>query len=216
MDEQTSSRFSILKEDSEQELQPIIVKPENPYEKPEDLVTWTAHSRVYQPKNSLWVVGFLTIGAIFLAILLLLQQWTFALAIVAFSFAILALNNIEPPDRSYTISTLGVRLGSKLYEYKDLKWFWFAVEDNAVTLTISTYMYYPYVLELPLPQIPTQQINILTDKIEQELLKHIPYHEENKKGMFKWLDSAVDRVTPWLPQSAIEWYEKNVRSRIKI
>lgn len=211
-EEQNTPRFQ---ENSEvgTDKNPLVVKAKSPYEKPEVVVQWTSHARRFDSKSSLWFIVFiLGIAAIFV-ILLLLRQWTFALAVVAFGFAMVALNGIEPPNRQFTITTTGVRTGSKFYTYDELKWFWFEEEDRSITLNIATYLTYPHVLEIPLPNVATNELQPLIDQIEDQLLKDLPYHEEGGNDIIKTMDKFVNKLTPWLPQFVIDWYEKNLRMR---
>lgn len=191
------------------EEHPLIVKPEKPFEKPIDLLTWQAHTRIFKPRNPVWFLSLMIITIFVLIALVLLGQWTLTLAVVALVFVLFSVNLIEPKNQDYIITTLGLKLGPKTYEYDDLKWFWFDKSEEQEILYVSTYLNFPHLLEIPLSTENTQDLH---DRIEAKLLKYLPYHEEKTRDVLKYLDRLILRISPWLPNSMVDWYTNKFKA----
>jgi len=191
---------------------PIVVKPEKPYEKPSDVVTWESHERVFSHQKPVWFVSLFAItGAIVLS-LALLQQWSFALALVGFAVVMFIMNVVEPGNQMYRITTTGIKIAEKRFGYEDLKWFWFGESENHDVLYVATYLNFPHVLELPLLHTPEENTQ-LKEQIETELLKYLPYHEEGQRNWMNTFDKIISWVSPWLPKSIVEWYGQKTSNR---
>lgn len=185
------------------EENPMVVKPEQNFEKPTTLVTWRGLSRAYQPRNAGWFVSLFAISALVLVLLFVIQQWTLMLAIIAFVFSLVAMNWVEPNQQNYAITNTSIKIGTQRFSYEKLKWFWFEKNDHQTVLYVSAYRSFPHMLELPLPQDNVQEVH---DMIENALLKYLPYHEEGEANWLRSLDGVISRITPWLPASAVSWY----------
>ena len=196
-----------MEEQDSQELgteqNPLVVKPEKPFEKPAIMVSWIAPSRVFKNRQPTWFIGVLVLCAMAVLLLILTKQWILMLAIIAFVFSLIALEVVEPEGREYSVTTYGIKVGKKHYKYYDLKWFWFEKDAQDTVLYISTFLNLPHVLEIPLPHgnIPVIQL-----KIEDELLKHIPFHEEGERNYLNSFDNVVSYIEPWIPKSLIDLY----------
>ncbi|NCS32752.1 hypothetical protein GW793_04680 [bacterium] len=187
---------------------PVVVKPEYPFEKPADVITWTSHERVFSHRKPVWFVAlFALTGGVVLA-LVLLQQWTFALALITFAIVMFIMNVVEPGNREYRITTTGVKMGNKRFSYGDLKWFWFSELEEHDVLYIATYLKFPHILELPLADNNSEQF---MDQIENQLLKYIPYHEEGQRNWMNIFDKLIYYISPWLPNKVVEWYANKTR-----
>ena len=193
------------------EKNPIVVKPERPYERAVATVTWQGHARVFKNRQPVWFVGVLALSLVVAILLIISQQWTLLLAIAAFVVTLILINVIEPQTQNYAISPYGVKVGSKENKYNDLKWFWFEEEPYMTTLFISTYLQLPQVLEIPLPPNPTKE---LKEQIEDELLKYLPYHEEGERNWLNSIDTVVAQIEPYIPKKVIDVYINVIHKRL--
>lgn len=191
---------------------PIVVKPEHPFEKPSDVIVWESHERVFSHQKPAWFVSLFAVTGSVVLILVLLQEWTFALALVAFGIGLFVMNIVEPGNQEYRITTTGIKIGKKRYSYDDLKWFWFNVSENHEVLYVSTYLNFPHVIEIPLLHTPEENTE-LKELIEAELLKYIPYHEEGQRNWMNIFEKAIYWLSPWLPKSVVEWYAKKTNTQ---
>lgn len=171
------------------------------YEKPETLVEWRGPLRVFHQREAGWFAGLFLLALILVIALALLKQFTLMLVVVAFTFAMYALNRVEPQETTYQIRTTGVKVGEKEYPYRNLKWFWLQKEGERLVLRISTYLSFPHLLILVAPLDKQEQI-------EQALLKYLPYHEEKERDFLQWVERAVDFLSPRLPQPLLRLYSK--------
>ena len=176
-----------------------------PYDRPEVKVSWQAPSRVFRSREPVWFVGLIVLCIIVLLLLAVARQWSLMLALFAFIVALVVMNVVEPEGQSFQITTYGIKIGKLRIRYSELKWFWFENESNETVLYISSYVKFPQVFELPLTKEGTQE---LRDKIEEELLKYLPYHEEGERNWHNTLDNVIARIEPYLPQTFVNWYAK--------
>lgn len=193
------------------EKNPIVVKPERPYERAVATVTWEGHSRVFKNRQPVWFVGVIVLGVVVSILLLISQQWTLLLAIAAFVITLILINVIEPQNQNYAINPYGVKIGKKEYKYPDLKWFWFEEEADLTTLFIGTYLQLPPVLEIPLPLSPSKE---LKEQIEDELLKYLPYHEEGEHNWLNSIDTVVAQIEPYIPKKLVDIYVNVIHKRL--
>ncbi len=183
---------------------PIVVKPE-PFEKPEVKITWTAPARLFIKRNPVWFVGLIVLAVAVVVVLALMKQWTFAIATAAFAFVLFSINTVEPGTQTFSITSYGIKMGQKHVKYNVLKWFWFGEHEGHSALYISTYLNMPHVFELPLPDENTKE---LKEKIQTELLKNIPYHEEGARDWLNSIDNIIYRIEPYLPKFLVNWYSQ--------
>lgn len=178
-----------------------------PYDRPKVLASWEAPSRVFRNREPVWFVGFLLLALIVLVLLVLMRQWSLMLAVLAFSVTLIVINVVEPEGREFQITTYGIKIGKSKVRYGELKWFWFEKEADETVLYVSSYVRFPQIFEMPLPKENADQLKA---KIEEELLKYLPYHEEGERNWHNTLDNIISRIEPYLPKSVINWYTKIV------
>lgn len=172
--------------------QPLVVKPEIPFEKPTVFFEWEASSRVFESKSRSWFVTVLALSALMMIVLALLQQGLLALMVGAFVFMLYALNKVEPQKISYEILNTGVRADSKLYEWKNLRSFYIQAKGETTLLQLTTFLNLPHRLEIILPKDKV-------DEVETTLLRYLPYHEEHETDYLALVDRAVQFLAPRLP-----------------
>lgn len=87
-------------------------------------LTWQAPLYVNRHKTIWWylVIGLLVVGM--LAYAILTAAWTFLMALVLFAGFYYYFNSQDIPDVSITVSSLGIKVGEKVYPYAMFKTFW--------------------------------------------------------------------------------------------
>ena len=194
------------------EKNPIVVKPEKPYEKPSDLISWRAPARVFKNRTPAWFLGLLTLSVVLLVVLVLLNQWSLALVLVALDFLLFSMNMVKPEVQFYAVGTTGIQIGKQKLAYEDLQAFWFTQDDSDVILHVTTYLFFPPQVEMPLPLDDQEAFQAA---IETELLRFIPYQEGKQRQWGKYVDQTINRITPWLPDSLVNWYTSLHRRRLE-
>jgi hypothetical protein len=198
MDEQRPATSPIGTEEN-----PLVVKPEKPFEKPEVLIKWNGKARVFVNRSAAWFVTFLLLAIIIVAVFMVFNNWSLALLVVAFTFMMFAMNLVEPNTRDYAVTTGEIMVGNKKYKYTDLNKFWFEEVSGQMILYVSTYLHLPHLIEIPLPQ---ENANELREKIEKTLLKYLPYNTESRRDMYRVIDQVIDTIAPYLPKGVVDWY----------
>lgn len=177
---------------------PLVVRPELPFEKPRVLIEWQAPLRVFVKRDFAWVVSLMVLTLVVMLPLILLKQWVLVLVAVSVAFVLYAMNRVEPEVVTYQIMTVGVKMGEKLYPYRDLRFFWIKKKKDQLVLYISTYLNFPHRLGMVVSKEER-------DPIEEFLLKYLPYHEEKEADYLEMLDSLVEILTPQLPRPLVDF-----------
>jgi len=155
-----------------------------PFEKPRVLLEWEAPTRIFESKSRGWFVSLSILSVATIVILALLQQFLLALVIGAFVFMLYAWYKVEPQKIKHAILNSGVRLDSKLYEWRYLRSFCIQKKGAAMVLSLITFLNLPHQLEIILPEDKV-------DQVEEVLLKYLPYRECHQVDYLAWVDRVV-------------------------
>lgn len=190
------------------EESPLYVKPQAPFERPKKLLEWQAPMRSFQKKSLSYLITLGIITAIIVIPLVVFwQQYSFSLVIIALAFVMGVYGRVEPQDSHFEIWTTGVKVGERMYSHKDLRSFWVKEENGVSILHISTY--------LSLPSRLTMAIQAdIQDEIEEDLIKYLPYHEEEEKDWFVAFDHFVETLVPRMPQKVIDFFAKRLPGKV--
>lgn len=180
--------------------QPLEVK-RAPFEKPEVLVRWEAPVRVFEKKHPSWFAGLMLISLTLFLLMLFLKQWVLSLLVLAFAFVLYVQNKVEPVSASYQVLTTGIKIEGKNYNYEDLQSFYISEEKKQKVLVITTWLNFPSRLAIVIPEEEQE-------KIENSLLKYIPYHERRERDYAKILDSVIDGFSPRIPSRVTAFFER--------
>jgi hypothetical protein len=94
-------------------------------------IAWTASEYVHHSKGALWLVGFIAIVALLLALAIWSQAWTFAVLIVVMGVAMGIIAFRKPHELHYTLSDDGLTIDDKAYAFSDFRAFG-VVDDGAL------------------------------------------------------------------------------------
>lgn len=194
------------------EENPLVVKPERPYERPTTLLSWHAPARVFKQRTPAWFLSLIVLSLGLIAIFILLGQWSLVLVVIALDFMLFAMNLVQPEVQFYAISTTGIQVGKQRFGYEDLRSFWFSKDENSYILQFTTYMIFPPSIEMTLPMDADEAQR---EAIEEALLKYIPYHEGKERDWFAYVEQGINKITPWLPASLVSWYSSLHRKRLE-
>ncbi|MEO6728738.1 MAG: hypothetical protein ABIM99_02335 [Candidatus Dojkabacteria bacterium] len=102
------------------------------------LYSWRSPERYWVQRDRAWFTLYTIFFLIVILIGVLIKEFVFILAVLAFAF-LWFINAIIPPQISeHTITTVGIRAFGKLYRWKTIKHFWFSERDGVVFLHLDT------------------------------------------------------------------------------
>jgi len=182
---------------------PLFVKPQAPFEKPKNLFGWEAPMRAYSQKGLSYLIALGLVAILIVLPLLFLRQFSLSLVVIASAFVLGVYGRVAPPDRHCEIWTTGVKVGDKLYLYKDLRAFWVKEEDGSLILHISTYLSLPYRLTMALKREEQE-------KIEEALIKYLPYQEEKERDFYASFNHLLENLVPKLPQRVVDFFSQKL------
>jgi len=94
------------------------------------LYSWKAPERFWVQRDRAWFTLYTIFFLLIILIGVLIKEFIFILAVLAFAF-LWFVNALIPPQISeYTITTVGIRAFGKLYRWKVIKHFWFSEKDG--------------------------------------------------------------------------------------
>ncbi|MEP7103906.1 MAG: hypothetical protein ABI721_04330 [Candidatus Dojkabacteria bacterium] len=101
------------------------------------LYSWKSPERYWVPRDRAWFTVYTIFFLLIILAGVLLKEFIFILAVLAFAF-LWFVNAIIPPEiTEHTITTIGVRTYGKLYRWKSIKHFWFSEKDDVVFLHLD-------------------------------------------------------------------------------
>lgn len=99
-------------------------------------IIWDAEEHIQREKNTGWYIGLILIGAIFVALSIWQQWWTFT-ALVVLCIISLIIYSVRPPRKlHYVLDEKGLKEDNRLFEYKDFKAFGILNEDNNYSIIL--------------------------------------------------------------------------------
>lgn len=104
----------------------------------EDLYRWSAPERPYKPKDFRWYVTVGAISAVGIVVSILTGYELLVIAIIAILAILYAQNTIPPMMFTYEITNKGIRLGKKLYIWKQVPKFWITQRGEEIFLNFET------------------------------------------------------------------------------
>jgi len=181
----------------------LFVKPQAPFEKPKNLFGWEAPMRAFNQKGLSYLIALGLVAILIIVPLLLLRQFSLSLVVLAGAFVLGVYGRVAPLDSHYEIWTTGVKVGDKLYLYKDLRAFWVKREDGSLILHISTYLSLPYRLTMA---VKSEE----QEKIEETLIKYLPYQEEKERDFYASFNHLLENLVPKLPQGVVDFFSQKL------
>ena len=107
------------------------------------LLEWSAPLRVYRKhsKTDYYLVIFLSLTLI--TFFSITRQYMLIATTIALDFLTFVMWSVSPDMVTHKISSQGIYSIDKLYEWKDLKSYWFSVVDKVYVLNIDTTQRFP-------------------------------------------------------------------------
>lgn len=188
---------------------PLYVKPQPPFEKPKLLYSWQGAIRAFNQKGISYLVVLALVALVVVLVLVFFRQLSLALVVLASAFVLGVYHRVGPPEGNYEIWTTGVKVSERLYLYKDLRSYWIKEEEGVPILHVSTFLSLPYRLTMVINR--DQQ-----EKVEEALLKYLPYHEESERDWYSSFNHLVESLVPRVPQRIIDLISSKIPSRFKV
>lgn len=102
------------------------------------LYSWRSPERYWVPRDRSWFTVYTIFFLLIILIGVLLQEFIFILAVLAFAF-LWFVNALIPPEiTEHTITTIGIRAFGKLFRWKSIVHFWFSEKEGVVFLHLDT------------------------------------------------------------------------------
>lgn len=105
----------------------------------QNLAEWEAPERLWTPKTRGWYATYSLFFVCLVFIGTLLSEYIFIVTVIAFAFLWFVQASIPPRTTKYSITTLGIRAQDSLFQWKNIKYFWFAKKDSVTFLYIEYY-----------------------------------------------------------------------------
>lgn len=204
---QDLSNPPVEKQPTGSEENPLYVKPQPPFEKPKMLYSWDGAIRSFKQEGLSYLIVLAVVTAAIVLVLLFLRQFSLSLVVLAGAFVLGVYSRVSPPSGHYEIWTTGVKVGDKLYLYKDLRCYWIKEESGSLILHVSTYLSLPYRLTMVISR--EEQ-----DKIEGAILKYLPYHEEKERDFYASFNHLLENLVPKLPQRVVDFFSQKLPFKI--
>ncbi len=149
------------------------------------VITWKAPEYTSHRKGWLWYSIFVLIFAASSYLAFIYGSWSFALALAVFAVVYLFSDKKKPKKVSIKLSEIGVKVGSRVYQYSRIRAFWVVYNPPfQKTLHLEVYNELVSEVEIPLPEEdPTE--------IYQFLAKRIPELEGKEPGLLDNLSKLL-------------------------
>lgn len=146
------------------------------------LLEWEAPSRIFKPRSKEFFSTVLTIGALFVVILVFLKEWFLILTIISLIFLVFVFNKVPPQTVKHKITNRGIVSGETQYPWEDFIRFWIEEKDGQKIL---------YLDRIRPPYRLMMLINS-SDEIKKILLDYLP--EEKPQPTF------LEKASKWLTE----------------
>lgn len=98
---------------------------------------WKAPERSFDPKDRKWYIVVSGVALVFILAAILLQTYLLVVAILAILTVLFAMNTVVPPVFDYEITNKGIRMGEKMYIWKQIPSFWITERGKDVFLNFE-------------------------------------------------------------------------------
>lgn len=105
----------------------------------EDLLTWESSEYIFHERSSLWYVGFglITLLAVVLVYFLSGRSIWASTMVVVMGVTVIVFSRNHPSMRRYTISTDGISVGDKHFDYEQFKSFSIIQEGKLLSVALN-------------------------------------------------------------------------------
>ena len=177
---------SSLKTKKAEKIIPSVAKREKPVEL-KTLLKWKAPARPFKKRDREYYTAIGAIVILLAVILLFLKEWLLIAVIVALAFVAYVLATVSPEKVEHEITSRGVVVEKKLYQWKDLNRFWFSVKWKDKILNIDTKLGFPARFMMLLGEIKKEDIKEILNKYVQYEVPEKTFLDKSAK----WLSDKV-------------------------
>ena len=121
-------------------------------------VSWEASEFVHHEKDMMWYVGVVAVSIVLLGLSIWLHAWTFTALIVVMVAAIFFMSLRPPRVLHYQLSSIGLRIDSTPYDYKDFRAFGLVQDDAMYYITLLPIKRFMPAIDIYFPQEYGEQI----------------------------------------------------------
>ena len=144
------------------------------------LFSWTSKESVAHERGLAWhVAGGIIATLVIVYAVLYEQSWTMAAAIALLSAVVFLYSHEKPRELKAEITDLGVHFRGELYRYKQIKSFWFIIEDDYQALGFNVAERW---LKTIIIQVKADDI----DKIRKLLSQVLPEDTDRKESLIEY------------------------------
>ena len=153
------------------------------------LYTWTALSRPHNKNLDQKKIRTLIIIGIVISILLVaMQEFFMIIAVLSLVFVGYMLNQVPPEEVKYTITNLGVKYGELVYNWEEMKYYYFLEGHDMDVIAIDLVNILPGRLHITVQKSDKE-------KVSQLLSEYVTFLEKEPKTMIEHAyDSVADKI----------------------
>jgi hypothetical protein len=140
--------------------QPVTIMPQPLKE----LLVWQAAARPFKKRNREYYTTVAAIIFLLAVILIFLQEWLLIGVIISLGFLAYVLSSVPPPQVENKITTKGVVIENKRYDWNLLYRFWFSQRWGSEILNIETRLSFPRRLMLLLGKTDKNKVQKILEK----------------------------------------------------
>jgi len=152
----------------------------------EDLVVWTAPSRVFKTRTRRFFTTIIVIGLLISMILFFAGQVLPVAVVISIIFMVYALSVFPPSMVNIRVTTYGIRVDSELFFWEEMGRFWLETKHNQKLVMIETSKFPGRIMLLLADQSP----EMMTELFSEVLLNERPPLTQFEK-MGQWLEQHV-------------------------
>lgn len=155
-----------------------------------EIISWSSPSRPFVQKNREFWVRVIAISSVFGFIIFIVEGAMPVILMISVIFLYYVLSTVRPENIEYKITNLGVKIGSVINHFENIKSFFFSKrgKDNILILDMASF---------------TGRLELVfnekdKDKIRKTLRNYIPEEEPSQTSYDKaseWVNSKLSKET---------------------
>lgn len=150
-------------------------RPAAPKAAPQNALIFSASDSHDHPKNQLWYLGISILSLAALAALFQAGEYLLMLVVVALTLAVFRLAGVGAKERTVRLTDRGLTYGDEFFPYFQLRAFWLAENDGAVSVYIERLNLSPTLHFI----VPENRAEALVEF----LVEHLPWHHHKNEPL---------------------------------
>lgn len=110
--------------------------PPTPHPAETAVVDWEASEYVHHSKGALWLLGLIGVVLVFAVIAFVTQAWTFLVLVMVMGIALGIIAFRPPKTLHYTLTSQGVQIDNKFYEFDEFRSFGIISEGSLYSIML--------------------------------------------------------------------------------